>query len=404
MHHDRPALPRRRFLALAALGAAAATFAPGASTGVGAAGPPPVGPIAPAAIPLAAFARDWLAAAAGGAGGAGGEPLDSARRARLLDTALPLLERHYVFADVAAAMARAVRERQAAGAYEALSDPAEFARTLAADLRAVSRDKHLDLFYRAEPFPPPPGEADLPRLREEARLFSNLLNHGFGRVERLPGNIGYLEQRSFIEPEFARAAAGHAFDYLAETFVLIVDLRRNTGGSAAMVAELASYLFGPDPVLLNRIYWRADDRTTEFSTRTDLPGRRYGANKRVYVLTSNETPSAAEEFAYDLQALGRATIVGEVTWGGANPVAGFPLDPNFIIAIPAGRAINPITGTNWEGVGVRPDWATPASDALRVAHTFALNNVVADFGGDGRAPVRQIVAEARQALAAPGVS
>lgn len=166
-----------------------------------------------------------------------------------------------------------------------------------------------------------------------------------------------------------------------------------------MVALLCSYLLRPEPLLLNTLYYRAANRTDEFYTSRDLPGKRYGDRKPVYVLTSRETPSAAEEFAYDLQALGRATIVGEVTWGGANPTQGFPLDENFMAAIPAGRAINPITGTNWEGVGVRPDVPAPAADALKTAQVAALKGVLADLG-DKPAPAYQLVAdEARQALA-----
>ena len=155
----------------------------------------------------------------------------------------------------------------------------------------------------------------------------------------------------------------------------------------------------PEPLLLNRIYDRPTGRTEEFYTSRDLPGKRYGDRKPVYVLTSATTPSAAEEFAYDLQALNRATIVGEVTWGGANPTQGFPLDENFVAAIPAARAINPITGTNWEGVGVRPDVPVPAADALKTAQVAALKGVLADLG-DRPAPAYQRVAdEARRVLA-----
>jgi hypothetical protein len=47
--------------------------------------------------------------------------------------------------------------------------------------------------------------------------------------------------------------------------------------------------------------------------------------------------------------------VGEVTGDGAHPVAGHCIDDRFTIGVPFARAINPVTKTNWEGVGVEPD-------------------------------------------------
>jgi len=87
----------------------------------------------------------------------------------------------------------------------------------------------------------------------------------------------------------------------------------------------------------------------------------------VYVLTSARTFSGAEEFSYNLKSLKRATIVGETTGGGAHPVSGHRIDEHFMIGVPFARAINPITRTNWEGVGVEPDVKVPAADALATA-------------------------------------
>ena len=92
----------------------------------------------------------------------------------------------------------------------------------------------------------------------------------------------------------------------------------------------------------------------------------------MYVLTSNHTFSGAEEFSYNLKMLKRATIVGETTGGGAHPVAGHRIDEHFIIGVPFARAINPITHTNWEGVGVKPDIIVPANDALATAQKLLL--------------------------------
>ncbi len=157
---------------------------------------------------------------------------------------------------------------------------------------------------------------------------------------------------------------------LAGTRALIIDLRDNGGGSPAMVTFIASYLF-TDSTHLNDLWDRKTGETTQFWTNPHAPGRHFGSIKPVYVLTSSHTFSGAEEFSYDLQAQKRATIVGETTGGGAHPVSGHRIDDHFIIGVPGARAINPITHTNWEGVGVVPDVRVPASNALAVAEKLA---------------------------------
>jgi len=109
------------------------------------------------------------------------------------------------------------------------------------------------------------------------------------------------------------------------------------------------------------------DSTHHYWTQDTLAGRRFGGDKPVYVLTSAHTFSAAEEFAYDLQALKRVTVVGETTAGGAHPASEGRLGDHFAISVPWGNSINPITGTNWEGVGVVPDVKVSADEALAAA-------------------------------------
>ena len=196
-------------------------------------------------------------------------------------------------------------------------------------------------------------------------------NGGFARVEQLPGNIGYIDLRMFQSPSVAGEHAANAMDRLADSDALIIDLRKNGGGNADMVALLVSYLLGPERVLVNTFVGRDGKRQNETWTTPDLPGRRF-TGKDVYLLTSSYTFSAAEEFAYDLKNLKRATIVGETTGGGANPIDNFRINDRFEVSIPIARAVNPITGTNWEGVGVEPDVRVPAADALQTAHLAAL--------------------------------
>src|SRR5205823_13837076 len=140
---------------------------------------------------------------------------------------------------------------------------------------------------------------------------------------------------------------------LRDTLSIIVDLRRNDGGHPHTVAVLCSYFLNAKPTQLTGVYWRVFDDVEEVWTVAELLGPRYLDNP-VYLLTSRQTFSAAEQFAYDLKHLGRATLVGEPTRGGAHRVAEVPVQDHFVVAIPNGRAVNPITQTNWEGSGVPP--------------------------------------------------
>jgi C-terminal processing protease CtpA/Prc len=200
------------------------------------------------------------------------------------------------------------------------------------------------------------------------------LNCGFVKVEQLDGNVGYVKFNGFFDVGACGATASAAMSFVAGSRALIVDLRDNGGGSPAMVAYISSYLFSAR-THLNDLWTRHSGETEEFWTRDDIPGRRFGGEKPVYVLTSARTFSGAEEFSYNLKSLGRATIIGETTGGGAHPVSGHRIDEHFMIGVPFARAVNPITRTNWEGVGVAPDVKVPAADALAAALKLAREGV-----------------------------
>jgi hypothetical protein len=266
--------------------------------------------------------------------------IDAAERSEVIDAALAALQKSYVFPELAGRMADDVRARQLAGEYGALTSGREFAKALTEHLRGVSRDKHLRVIL-----------GDESTFRARVRPADG--KHGIDKVERLPGNVGYIELRGFHPPSpEASAAMSEAMSSLADADVLIVDLRRNGGGSPQMVALMSSYLFEA-PVHLNSLYSRERDRTDDFWTTKEVAGKRFGQKKPVFVLTSKYTFSGAEEFSYNLKALKRATIVGETTGGGAHPGAMRKLNARFAMFVSTGRAINPITKTNWEGTGSR---------------------------------------------------
>ena len=305
--------------------------------------------------------------------------VDAAARKEVIENLLKRLGEAYVFPDTAAKMERAVRERLDRGEYDKLTSAKQFAEKLTADVQEVSRDKHLRVRYSYQPIPERAGGPRQPSAeeREQFRREMSRINYGFQKVERLPGNIGYVEFRGFYDPEGGAETVASVFNFLANTDAIIFDLRQNGGGDPKMVALICSYLFGAEPVHLNDLHWRDGkaERVEEFWTLKEVAGKRY-TGKDVYVLTSGRTFSGAEEFSYNLKNLKRATLVGETTGGGANPGGGNRLAKHFGAFIPTGRAVSPITKTNWEGTGVEPDVKVPADRALVTAQVLALKKAV----------------------------
>ena len=211
-------------------------------------------------------------------------PVDAAVRKRVIEAAIEKLEANYVFADVAAKMAEAVRDRLRRGEYDSVSDGGTFARLLQEHLRAVSNDRHLRVAYDADGGPRPSGGVGGPPR-----------GCGFVTSEVQPGNIGYLKFNFFGPVDECGGAATEALTRLADTDALIIDLRDNGGGQPTMVAYISSYLFD-QRTHLNDIYTRRTNHTQEFWTR-DVPGTRFGGTKPVYVLTARRTFSGAEEFS-----------------------------------------------------------------------------------------------------------
>jgi C-terminal processing protease CtpA/Prc len=122
----------------------------------------------------------------------------------------------------------------------------------------------------------------------------------------------------------------------------------------------------------------------------------------LYILTSSRTFSAPEALAYDMQALKRATLVGETTHGGANPTTIFRITDYFSASIPFGSSISAVTKTDTEGAGVKPDVAVPADQALLTAHLMALKKALKRYGGDREYAdsLRRTIAEKEKELAA----
>jgi hypothetical protein len=305
-----------------------------------------------------------------------GEPVDAAGRAKIVDRVSTALNENYVFPDVAKKMEAGLRQKLKAGAYDKITNSAELAEALTRDIREVSKDKHLSINF-APSAPPWVEQKDGPQdpaVREQHRRNLASINFGFEKVERLTGNIGYLDLRNFHPAELGGETAVAAMNFLANSDAVIIDLRNNGGGHPSMIQLITSYFFD-EPQHLNSFFVRKGNVTHQFWTSAHVNGKRM-TDVPVYVLTSPRTFSAAEEFTYNLKNMKRATIVGETTGGGAHPVSPHYLaDVRLLATIPFGRAVNPITNTNWEGTGVAPDLEVPADKALETAHKDALKKL-----------------------------
>jgi hypothetical protein len=294
-----------------------------------------------------------------------GFDVDPETRRLVIDGVIDALQEFYVSPDIAVEMADALTRRGDNGDYDTVNDGVDFASLLTEHLRDVYHDEHLVVVFGPAPFPSGPNPSAVTRYQRQMEW----LNCELETVSRLLGNVGYLKLNAFPGPVCEPAIAS-AMNVLERVGAIIVDLRDNGGGNAGMVALLSTYLLA-DRTHLNSMWIRATDQTQEsWTVDDDISGKRLGEIP-VYVLTSDRTFSAAEEFAYNLQSLERARIVGEATRGGAHIVRTVRLDDQFLVVVPFGRAINPITNDNWEGEGVQPDVPVSEEDALDVALRLA---------------------------------
>lgn len=306
-----------------------------------------------------------------------------AEREAIIDRLGTMLESEYIDPAMGQRMARTLRERSDRGDYAALLGGQAFADRLTDDLRALGHDKHLWIGFRPDGARDEPVDGPSHAELDQWRPAIARDNFAFDRVERLPGNIGYVKFRIFAYPYLATQTASAAMTFLAHTDALIVDLRQNMGGDPEMVRLMASYLFD-QPAQLNSIRYRHGGNVREYWTQPDVPGARFGGDKPVYILTSPTTFSAAEDFTYALQASSRAQVVGERSGGGARPAREFRIGDRFTASIPYAESVSPVTGGNWEGSGITPDVAVAQQQALDAAYRLALTGLIEAAPDAGR--------------------
>lgn len=327
--------------------------------------------------------------------------IDKAVKSAIIDSLTTALNKIYVFPDVAKEIEKGLKKKLKKKEYDDINTLSAFTSRLTEDMEEIAHDGHL--WIR------PAREGELQRTQRDeptdeeiaernARLAYS--NYGFEKVERLDGNIGYLKFNMFSHATRAGGAAVAAMNFLENCDAIIIDLRDNGGGSPSMIQLISSYFF-EEPTHLNTFYIRRSDEYNQFWTQAHVEGNRL-VDVPLYVLTSNRTFSGAEEFTYNMKNLERATIIGETTGGGAHPTGVHIFtDTGVAASIPFGRAINPITNTNWEGTGIEPHIQVPRDEALDAAVVEAMKQILENSGEEWKKATLRFIVERLEALRNP---
>ena len=300
--------------------------------------------------------------------------LTKAYKEQVIESLSRLMNNHYVFPDVAKQTEEHLKTQLIKGYFDQFENDEDFANALTESVQSVNKDKHMRI--RVNKQYEAPKQTPERMIEEQLDWIdqSRRNNAGFVDVKILDENVGYLDLRGFAGMEIGKPVADAYMKLMSRTDAVIIDLSKNGGGSPAMVQYLCSYFFDKK-LHLNSLYWREGDRTDEFWTLEQVGGTKM-PDVPLFVITSNRTFSGAEEFSYNMQTQKRATLVGQTTGGGANPGGGFNINENLTVFIPTGRAINPITKTNWEGVGVIPEEETSADGAFDKAYELAKQSAI----------------------------
>ncbi len=303
--------------------------------------------------------------------------LNSKTRTEVINTVCELLKTNYVFPDVALKMSESLKNNLKKGKYNKVTDPINLADALTTDVLAINKDGHLRLEYNPAFFTRQQDTVGEEQREIQQQKRDLARNYGFKKTEILNGNIGYLELSGFHTlSKKSKETALASLKFLSNTKAIIIDLRINGGGSPEMVRHLLSYFFDQE-THINDFYNRQTNTITEIWTRPDTS--QINLTKiPLYILVCDKTASAAEEFCYDLQNQHRATIVGNKTAGAAHPTMEMDATNGIVLFNPYARAINPVTKTNWEGGGVKPDINTTSEKALEVTHLKILEELVSN--------------------------
>ena len=290
-----------------------------------------------------------------------------------------IVKEKYLFEEVGEKMSKQVLSQFQMGQYDSLHQVKAFCSQLTSDLRAINNDKHLFVFYspdeacEVKAYKKLLPENEINQINKSIYEAERRENFGFKKIEILNGNIGYFKLDYFSSPDIFDEKLIGVMNFLSNTDAIIIDLRDNGGGEGSSL--LSSYFLPKQEILLGSSCCRDTTQNTYSKTTLDIPGKRL-TDIGLYILTSSNTFSAAEAFAYNMKSLNRAIIIGEKTKGGAHPIDVLIVTGDILMQIPICESYNPITKTNWEGVGVKPDIEASSETAFRKAHVIALKKLI----------------------------
>jgi retinol-binding protein 3 len=265
-----------------------------------------------------------------------------------------LILEHYVLAERRNVFTAEFNKRIKAQKYLSITNPDSLAKILTQDLREISNDKHLYVKYirsgeKNEAF-------DWDAWEREERIIEKKQNFGFTEVKVLQNNIGYIKIVEFMHPQRGMPTAVAAMKLVENTDGLIIDIRDNGGGYAGLMNYVLNHYFEGGPTHISTTIYSDKDELPNKAYTSDLVYGKLRVNTPLFIITNERTGSAAEFFAYTLQTFGKAKIVGLPTAGAAHMNSFYPLNENFRISISTAAPINPNTNTNWENIGVIPDY------------------------------------------------
>lgn len=309
---------------------------------------------------------------------ASAQDITATKRHEIIDNVVDQLVNRYVDPNLGQKAAQTIKQKKEAQAYDALETKASLIKALIADMHAATRDKQLQLNHPSggdSGWMHPAVKMDFGGAQmddhQKKKIILQFVNYGLINPHVLEGNIGCLGILEFFSPEIAPdvyQVIDKTMQSFQECTAMILDLSFcDRGGDPEVMMYLASYfLGGEESQPLYASFNRENQKIAEFRTRTDITGKRM-SNIPLYIVTSSKTFSTGEMFAYGLQKMGRAKIVGETSAGAAHGTDTIDIGHGIMMVLPVNRLSHLKTKTNWEGTGVIPDIPTKADEASNVA-------------------------------------
>lgn len=289
-----------------------------------------------------------------------GQTVTSAEKQAVIRQSAQLLEQHYVYPDKGKLLAAALlqKERDLTKGTDSVK---VFAKAVTKLLRQTVQDGHIFLKFDPELV----RELNAPRAKGDSAKdpfhYSERaanINYGFLEVKVLEGNIGYIRLAEInLSPQSVDVLKA-AMTMVQHTQALILDLRDNGGGGSAIGLVLEGYFVKAGTPLLEV---KNRNGKNEVMKAEALSGTR-PYERPLYILVNDDTASAAEAIAFELQYMKRATIVGQRTAGGAHMNELYPANNRFLLSVSIAAPVFPGTSQSWELTGIQPDIVTTSRE------------------------------------------